>query len=128
MNPTINLLIDVTAELPLDPRGRDDRAVCATLTGDIVVDIEVELDGKNVHDWSVGRIGAWRARYRARDEFVPAPEQPWFDALRAALRADTWLDGEVRERTAEELAAGDDDYADMVREERRLGVGMGRAA
>lgn len=123
MNPTLNLLIEWTAELPLDPRGRDDRILDVTLTGDVVLDIEVELDGRTVHDWSVARIGGWRA-YK-RHEFVPAPNQSWFDALRAALRADPWLDGEVRERAAEEIAAGDDDYADALREERAF---MGRAA
>lgn len=125
MNPTLNLLIEVTAELPLDPRGQWDRVTDVALTGDLVVDIEVELDGRHVHDWSIGRIGAWRNRYQVRGEFVPAPEQPWFDALRAQLRKDTWLDGEVRDAAAEELAAADDDYADALREER---AGMGRAA
>lgn len=123
MNPTINLLIDVTAELPLDPRSQWDRVTDLALTGDLVVDIEVEMDGRHVHDWTVGRIGAWKPYVRG--EFVPVPEQPWFDALRAALRADPWLDGEVRERAAEEIAAGDDDYADALREERAF---MGRAA
>ena len=125
MNPTLNLLLEWTTELPLDPRGRDDRVTDRTISGDVVVDITVELDGRTVHDWRVGRIGGWKARYRPRGEFVPAPEQPWFDALRAALRADPWLDGEVRERAAEEIAAGDDDYADALREERAF---MGRAA
>lgn len=125
MNPTINLHIEVTAELPLDPRGQWDRVTDIALTADLVVDIEVELDGRTVHDWSIGRIGGWKARYRPRGEFVPAPEQPWFDALRAVLRAAPWLDGEVRERAAEEIAAGDDDYADALREERAF---MGRAA
>jgi hypothetical protein len=125
MNPTINLIIEVTAELPLDPRGEHDRVTDLTLTGDVVIDVEVELDGRHVHDWSVGRIGAWRNRFRPRGEFLPAPEQPWFDALRAALRADTWLDAEVRDMTRDELAAGDDDYADALREER---AGIGRVA
>lgn len=123
MNPTINLIVEWTAALPLDPRGKRERVTDIALSGDIAMDIEVEYCGRHVIDWRIGRIGWWSDHLHRC--FAPAPEQPWFDALRAELRDDPWLDGEVRERAAEELAAGDDDFADALREERAF---MGRAA